>query len=63
MMSENFNRLLMKLDFKKMIAKKRKMLLFIDNCTAHNITSTFNVIQVQYLPLNVCITAIRPKHN
>jgi len=28
------------------------MLLFIDNCTAHNLTSTFNAIKVQFLPPN-----------
>jgi hypothetical protein len=41
----------MKLD-KKMVTEKRKILLFIDNCTAHNLISTLNAIQVQFLPPN-----------
>jgi len=51
MTSEIFNLWLMKLD-KKMVSEKRKILLFIDNCTAHNLTSTFNAIKVQFLPPN-----------
>jgi len=51
MTSAIFNLWLMKLD-KKMDSKKRKILLFIDNCTAHNLTSTFNAIKVQFLPPN-----------
>lgn len=35
-----------------MVIEKRKILLFIDNCTTHNLTSTFNAIQVQFLPPN-----------
>jgi len=36
----------MKLDLKKIATEKRKILLIIDNCTAHNLTLTFNAIQV-----------------
>lgn len=45
---------------------EKKILTFIDNCTAHNLTSTFNAIQVQFLPPNTTsayIIAIRPRHN
>jgi len=36
-----------------MVAEKWKTFLFIDNCIAHNLTSTFNAIQVQFLPPNI----------
>jgi hypothetical protein len=49
--SEIFNLCLMKLD-KKMVTEKRKILLFIDKCTAHILTSTFNAIHVQFLSTN-----------
>jgi hypothetical protein len=35
-----------------MVTEERKILFFIDNCTAHNLTSTLNAIQMQFLSPN-----------
>ena len=52
------------LNKKKMVViEKRKIILFIDNCEARNLTSTFNSIQGQFLPPNTTSVAIRPRHN
>ncbi|XP_057334362.1 tigger transposable element-derived protein 4-like [Microplitis mediator] len=51
MTSEIFNEWLLKID-KKMIKDKRNILLFIDNCTAHNVIPPLKAIKVKFLPPN-----------
>lgn len=51
MTAEIFKGWLIKVD-KKMIKEKRKILLFIDNCTAHNIIPRLKAVKVKFLPPN-----------
>ncbi|XP_047984684.1 tigger transposable element-derived protein 6-like [Leguminivora glycinivorella] len=51
MTGELFRKWLIKTD-KQMITEKRKILLFIDNCTAHNDVPPLRAIKVQFLPAN-----------
>lgn len=51
MNSTVFGQWLLKLD-KQMKKEKRKILLFIDNCTAHNDIPELDAIKVQFLPAN-----------
>lgn len=51
MTAEIFKGWLIKVD-KKMTKEKRKILLFIDNCTAHNIIPPLKAIKVKFLPPN-----------
>ncbi|XP_057335435.1 tigger transposable element-derived protein 6-like [Microplitis mediator] len=51
MTSEIFKEWLLKID-KKMIKDKRNILLFIDNCTAHNVIPPLKAIKVKFLPPN-----------
>lgn len=51
MTGDLFKKWLIKTD-KQMITAKRKILLFIDNCTAHTDVPTLKAIKVQFLPAN-----------
>ncbi|XP_072161219.1 tigger transposable element-derived protein 6-like [Bemisia tabaci] len=51
MTGELFSKWLVDFD-KEMTKEKRKILLIIDNCTAHNVDPTLNSIELLYLPPN-----------
>ncbi|XP_057340566.1 tigger transposable element-derived protein 6-like [Microplitis mediator] len=51
MTADIFKQWLIKLD-KQMIREKRKILLFIDNCTAHNVIPLLKAVKVKFLPPN-----------